>query len=43
VPTAGKVISRIAPLLGIAPMLTDEDRKKLEKQEKQALAGKEPD
>ena len=29
---AGKVIARIAPLLGIAPILTAEDRKKLEKQ-----------
>ena len=43
VPTAGKVISRIAPLLGIAPILTPEDWKKLEKQEKQALAGKAED
>jgi len=43
VPTAGKVISRIAPLLGIAPILTEEDRKKLEKQEKQALANKAED
>jgi cell division protein FtsI (penicillin-binding protein 3) len=39
VPVAGQVINRIAPLLGIAPVLTPEDIKKLEKQEKQALAG----
>ena len=32
VPTAGKIIARIAPLLGIEPMLTDEERKKLAKQ-----------
>jgi cell division protein FtsI (penicillin-binding protein 3) len=43
VPTAGKIISRIAPLLGIEPILTEEDRKKLEKQEKQALADKTED
>ncbi|MBL8905150.1 MAG: penicillin-binding protein 2 [Rhizobiales bacterium] len=43
VPTAGKIISRIAPLLGIEPILTEEDRKKLEKQEKQALANKTED
>ncbi|MBL8908953.1 MAG: penicillin-binding protein 2 [Rhizobiales bacterium] len=43
VPTAGKVIERIAPLLGVTPILTPDDLKKLEKQEKQALAGKGPD
>jgi cell division protein FtsI (penicillin-binding protein 3) len=32
VPTAGKIITRIAPLLGIKPVLTDEDRKALAKQ-----------
>jgi cell division protein FtsI (penicillin-binding protein 3) len=32
VPTAGKIIARIAPLLGIKPILTDEDRKALAKQ-----------
>jgi len=40
VPTAGKVISRIAPLLGLTPILTPEDLQKLEKQRKQALAEK---
>ncbi len=34
VPTAGSIIARIAPLLGVAPMLTDADRAKLEKQRK---------
>ena len=32
VPTAGKIIKRIAPLLGIEPQLTDEERAKLVKQ-----------
>jgi cell division protein FtsI (penicillin-binding protein 3) len=32
VPTAGNVIARIAPLLGIEPVLTDEERKTLAKQ-----------
>jgi cell division protein FtsI (penicillin-binding protein 3) len=34
VPTAGKVIARIAPILGIELKLTPEDREKLEKQAK---------
>jgi cell division protein FtsI (penicillin-binding protein 3) len=34
VPTAGKIIRRIAPLLGIEPQLTEEDRKKLAKAQK---------
>jgi cell division protein FtsI (penicillin-binding protein 3) len=34
VPTAGKIIARIAPILDIEPKLTDEDREKLEKQAK---------
>lgn len=34
VPTAGKIIERVAPLLGIAPMLTEDDRAKLAKQAK---------
>jgi cell division protein FtsI (penicillin-binding protein 3) len=34
VPTAGKVIARIAPILGIDLKLTPEDREKLEKQAK---------
>jgi cell division protein FtsI (penicillin-binding protein 3) len=32
VPTAGNVIARIAPLLGVEPILTDEERKTLAKQ-----------
>ena len=32
VPTAGNVIARIAPLLGIEPVLTDDERKTLAKQ-----------
>jgi cell division protein FtsI (penicillin-binding protein 3) len=32
VPTAGNIIARIAPLLGIEPILTDEERKALAKQ-----------
>lgn len=43
VPTAGKIISRIAPLLNIEPILTDDDRKKLEKQKKEELAAAEKD
>jgi cell division protein FtsI (penicillin-binding protein 3) len=39
VPTAGKIITRIAPLLGIEPIFTEEDRAKLAKQAKQAKAG----
>jgi cell division protein FtsI (penicillin-binding protein 3) len=31
VPTAGNVIARIAPMLGVSPLLTDADRAKLEK------------
>jgi cell division protein FtsI (penicillin-binding protein 3) len=34
VPTAGNIIARIAPLLGIAPILSEADRAKLEKQRK---------
>lgn len=34
VPTAGNIIARIAPLLGIDPKLTDADRTKLEKSRK---------
>jgi cell division protein FtsI (penicillin-binding protein 3) len=32
VPTGGRIIERIAPMLGVAPLLTDEDRAKLAKQ-----------
>jgi cell division protein FtsI (penicillin-binding protein 3) len=31
VPTAGKIIARVAPLLGVDPVLTDDDRAKLAK------------
>jgi cell division protein FtsI (penicillin-binding protein 3) len=31
VPTAGKIISRIAPILGIQPVFTEADRAKLDK------------
>src|SRR4051794_5857360 len=31
VPTAGRIIERIAPILGVDPVLTDEDRAKLSK------------
>ena len=34
VPTAGKIIERIAPLLGVEPMFTPEDLEKLAKQAK---------
>jgi cell division protein FtsI (penicillin-binding protein 3) len=34
VPTAGNIIARIAPLLGVVPVMTDADRAKLEKQRK---------
>ncbi len=34
VPTAGNIIKRIAPMLGVVPHLTDADREKLEKQRK---------
>ena len=34
VPTAGKIIARIAPILGIKPVFTDADREKLAKQAK---------
>jgi cell division protein FtsI (penicillin-binding protein 3) len=34
VPTAGTIITRIAPLLGIMPQLTEADREKLEKSRK---------
>lgn len=43
VPVAGTVISRIAPLLGIAPVITADDRKRLDKADEQAAAGQEPD
>lgn len=36
VPTAGNVIARIAPLLGIEPILTDEERKEIAKQAEKA-------
>jgi cell division protein FtsI (penicillin-binding protein 3) len=39
VPTAGKIIARVAPLLGIAPNFTDADREKLAKQAKAKKAG----
>lgn len=39
VPTAGKVIARIAPMLGIDPVLTDADREKLAKQAKEKKPG----
>lgn len=32
VPTAGRIIERIAPILGVDPVLTDEDRAKLAKE-----------
>ena len=32
VPTAGKIVARIAPMLGVKPILTEEDRKALAKQ-----------
>jgi cell division protein FtsI (penicillin-binding protein 3) len=31
VPTAGKILERIAPILGVSPVFTEEDRAKLEK------------
>jgi cell division protein FtsI (penicillin-binding protein 3) len=37
VPTAGKIIGRIAPLLGVTPVFDDESSKKLEKYKKQRL------
>ncbi len=39
VPTAGKIIARIAPLLGIEPKFTEEERVKLEKLAKADKAG----
>jgi cell division protein FtsI (penicillin-binding protein 3) len=36
VPTAGLIIERIAPMLGVAPVFTPEDLEKLAKLEKQA-------
>lgn len=39
VPTAGKIIGRIAPLLGIEAKFTPADREKLAKQQKQAKPG----
>ena len=38
VPAAGKVIARVAPLLGIEPVLTEEDHKALDKLRKKAAA-----
>jgi cell division protein FtsI (penicillin-binding protein 3) len=38
VPTAGKIIERIAPILGVRPVLSDKDRITLAKQEKSAKA-----
>ncbi|MCA0434274.1 MAG: penicillin-binding protein 2 [Proteobacteria bacterium] len=38
VPTAGKIIERIAPLLGVEPQFTSEDLAKLEKQAKDKKA-----
>ena len=35
VPTAGKIIERIAPMLGVAPQFTEADLEKLAKLEKQ--------
>jgi cell division protein FtsI (penicillin-binding protein 3) len=40
VPTAAKIIERVAPILDIAPTFTEEDRAKLAKQEKLAKARK---
>jgi cell division protein FtsI (penicillin-binding protein 3) len=34
VPTAGQIVMRIAPILGVAPVLTEEDRKALDKMAK---------
>ena len=39
VPTAAKIIERVAPILDIAPMFTEEDRAKLAKQAKLAKKG----
>jgi cell division protein FtsI (penicillin-binding protein 3) len=39
VPTAGSIIARIAPILGIAPVFTDADREKLAKQAGAKRAG----
>jgi cell division protein FtsI (penicillin-binding protein 3) len=39
VPTAGKIIARIAPILGIDPVFTDADREKLAKQAKAKKQG----
>lgn len=36
-PTAGNVIARIAPLLGIQPELTEDERKEIAKQQAKAL------
>ncbi|CAN5151809.1 penicillin-binding protein 2 [soil metagenome] len=38
VPAAGDIVARIAPILGVDPVLTDEDRAKLAKQRTAALA-----
>lgn len=37
VPTAGNIIARIAPLLGVAPELTDDERKEIAKQQQKAM------
>jgi cell division protein FtsI (penicillin-binding protein 3) len=39
VPTAAKIIERVAPILDVAPMFTEEDRAKLAKQAKLAKKG----
>ncbi len=41
VPTAAKIIERVAPLLGVTPQFTEEDLAKLAKQAKAAAAKKE--
>jgi len=40
VPTASKIIERVAPLLGVAPLFTPEDLAKLAKQAKATAAKK---
>jgi cell division protein FtsI (penicillin-binding protein 3) len=37
VPTGGNIIARIAPLLGIEPVLTEDERKEIAKQQQKAL------
>jgi len=36
VPTGGNIVARIAPLLGIEPVLTDDERKEIAKQQQKA-------